>query len=499
MFLALIVGELVFAIVMGVTIGVFTTLADVRQREEAVRQISSSIAAGLMPMIADQQITHVQAQLSSIVQTANVHDVIGIGIRDASGTEIAHQGAALTETPGAQQGLLTPLAPLLKNQVVVQPVVVDGLQVATVSILFSPPGMDSLKVPIIASVVVLLSVIVVSLPWTAWKLTTDVVEPLDELGAFATQIAEGDLDASPPTRRGGEIGELQETLGRMSVQLKYRDDQLRGSYSDLAKAYGDLDRAKHEIEQLAALKADFVAIAAHELRSPLTTITLYAELLETGALSELEPKALDAVEVIGSASARLGSIVSDLMDSALLERGLMPIQFGDVWVSELVGNAARDAQLMAQSHDITIRFEDFTPDTVIRGDALRLRQVLDNLLSNAVKYSPAGTQVDVRLGTDADFIDIEVADQGIGVSQGDKHVLFTLFGRVDSGDGRDTSGLGLGLAISARIVEAHGGHLTYRDNERGRGSVFCARLPRGGREADLPSTTILVVGEDRHE
>ena len=115
-----------------------------------------------------------------------------------------------TRRAGGRASPSSPLAVLLEEQLVVQPVVVDGLRVATVSVRFAPPGLGSLKVPGIASMVVLLSVIVVSLPWTAWKLASEVVEPLDEVGAFATQIAEGNLDASPPIHTGGEIGELQD-------------------------------------------------------------------------------------------------------------------------------------------------------------------------------------------------------------------------------------------------------------------------------------------------
>ena len=232
------------------------------------------------------------------------------------------------------------------------------------------------------------------------------------------------------------------------------------------------------------------------VRSPLSPCT---QSLETGVFTELEAEALEAVEAIGSAAGRLGSIVSDLMDSALLERGLMPIEFGEVWLGELLEGAVKDAQAMARSNGIEVRFEDSISDAVIRGDALRLRQVLDNLLSNAFKYSPRETVVVVRTKADADFVEVEIVDQGRGVPEEDERVLFTLFGRVDSADGRDTAGLGLGLAISARIVQAHGGRLTFRKNEEGRGSVFCIRLPRGGPSTELQSTTIKMVGEERDE
>lgn len=493
-FLALIVGELGFAAVLGITIGVFTTLADVRQREVAVRQISSTIAAGLMPMIADQQITHVEAQLSSILETAEVHDVIGICIRDSSNVLIACRGVVNEGAPEAEQAPSTPLAVLLEEQVVVQPVVVDGLQVATVSVRFSPPGLGSLKVPLIASAVVLLSVILVSLPWTAWKLAVEAVEPLDELGTFANQIAEGDLGASPMKRRSGEMGELQETLSRMAAQLADRDDRLRGSYHELEDAYASLERAKNEIEELSAVKSNFVAVAAHEIRGPLTTVSLYAELLDGGELGTLGPSAQEAAAAISSATSRLASIVSDLMDSALLERGLLPIVFGDVWLAPMIEDVVRDNQPLARKHDVSLGVDAEIPDVVVPGDEMRLRQVLDNLLSNAFKYSPQSSGVLIRARADANWVEIEVADEGRGVPHHGREQLFALFGRLDFGDSRDTAGLGLGLAISARIVEAHGGQIRYRANERGKGSVFCVRLPLT-RSSELPATTSIRVAE----
>ncbi len=493
-FFALILGELVFAAVLGITIGAFTTLADVRQREIAVRQISSSIAAGLMPMIADQQIDHVEAQLSSILETADVHDVIGISIRDGSGTEIARRGLLDPEAQEDEESPSNPLAVLLEAQLVVQPVVVDGLQVATVFVRFAPPGLGSLVVPSVAAVLVLISVIIVSLPLTAWKLAADVVEPLDELGTFAAQIAEGDLDAAPPYRRGGEIGELQDSLRTMAEQLKERDDRLHGSYRELETAYHSLEQAKNEIEELSAVKSNFVAVAAHEIRGPLTTVSLYAELLEGGELGALDPPAEEAVAAISSASSRLASIVSDLMDSALLERGLLPISFGEVWLVHLLEDAVKDSGPLSRTYGSSVEVQGEIPDIVVPGDELRLRQVLDNLLSNALKYSPSGTSVAVRATADDDWVEIEVADEGRGIPQGDHKQLFALFGRLDFGDSRDTAGLGLGLAISARIVEAHGGQIHYRANELGRGSVFCVRLPTKRRD-DLPETTSIKVAE----
>ena len=173
----------------------------------------------------------------------------------------------------------------------------------------------------------------------------------------------------------------------------------------------------------------------------------------------------------------------------------MRIELSDAWLGDLLDEAVRDAQALARSRSIKIRLEECVLDEPIRADALRLRQVLDNLLSNAIKYSPAETVVSVSTRWDDDWVEIDVADQGRGISEADRSVLFTLFGRVDTHDGRDTPGLGLGLAISERIVGAHGGSLTFAANGGGVGSVFSIRLPRGGPSADQETATIRVVGE----
>lgn len=475
-FTALIIGELAFAVVLGMTIGGFGVVSGAQQRQAAMRQISATIAAGLMPMVADQKQPQVDAQLTSILESLGVPDINGITLRDASGRTIASQGKPPADAQGAGPPR-TPFAVLLDEQVVVQPVVIDGLTVAEVQVQFAPAGLSVLRTPIIATGVVLLAVMVISVPWTAWRLSLDLREPLAELGTYASRLAEGNLDAPVERPLRGEIGDLQDRLGQMAAQLRERDDALRGSYANLEDAYASLERAKHEIEQLSAVKSNFVAVAAHEIRSPLSTINLYAELLETGEAGTVDDTALDAVAAISSASGRLNSIVSDLMDSALLERGRISMHFEDIWLVTVLEEAVADAGVIGRSRGARVTLSESTPDCMIRADALRLRQVLDNLLSNAIKYSPRDTEVHVSASEEEGWLDIDVADRGRGIPPGSESKLFALFGRLDFGDSRDTAGLGLGLAISARIVEAHGGHISYRANSGGVGSVFTVRLP----------------------
>jgi signal transduction histidine kinase len=474
----LIIGELLFAVVLGTTIGVFSLVTLTRDHERAVRDVATVVAASVMPAVADQQLPQVEAQIASILETTGIRDILGVCVIDAAGQTIICEGEEPYATGTRAPEPENLWAMLTEARTVEQPVVVEGLRVATVRVRFAPPSLlDTLGLPAAAVLVLVASTVLISVPWTSYIMTRDVVEPLGDLMAQTRRVAAGDLD-DPATRRSpGELGDLEEAFGGMALQLQERERELRQSYDEVTEAYGSLDRAKREIEELATIKENFVAIAAHEIRGPLSTIRLYADLLEAGEEGALDQPALEAVSIIGSAASRLSSIASDLMDSALLERGLMVIEFGDVWLGTLVEEAVRDANALAAAVGKRVLFSGRLPDAVVRGDAVRLRQVIDNLLSNAVKYSPEDSEAVVSALEGVEWIDIDVADRGRGVPAGSRDRLFALFGRVDFGESRDIAGLGLGLAISARIVEGHGGRIGYRENEGGRGSVFSVRLP----------------------
>jgi signal transduction histidine kinase len=344
---------------------------------------------------------------------------------------------------------------------------------------------------------VVAAVMVVSAPWTLWLVSREIVEPLDDLERAASRIAGGDYRPKFMPSPVREISRVQTALTAMARQLAERQQELNDSYDALAEAYESLERANRDIEQLAQVKADFVAVAAHEIRAPLATIRLYADLLESGELGRLDEGAARAVDAIGAAAKRLGSITADLMDSALLERGLLPIRLEPMRIDRVVSEAVRDAEPAADARSMELRLSGPVEETTIIGDALRIRQVLDNLVSNAIKYSSEGAAVDVRMTAQPDWVTIDVTDRGRGIAESDRGRLFTLFGRIDFGDSREAAGLGLGLAISARIAQAHGGSVSFRANEEGVGSVFSLRLPvTGPAGANGEGVAIRVVGEE---
>jgi signal transduction histidine kinase len=497
-------GELAFGLVLSATIGTLSAVALAEQHRKSTQDFTNAVAAALMPIVADQQELRIAAALENIVDTAGIEGIECIQVIDSSGATIVAK-CAREERSGPQASLSSNAwGVLFRNRLVQRVIEVDGLEVATVSVELSPPRLSEVLLePAIASLLVLGAVMFVSVPWTLWAVVRDVVEPLQELEDYSARLAEGDYEWGSDLQWPREIEQLAGALGSMAAQLRQQQQALQGSYEELSGAYESLERAKGEIEQLAAIKEDFVAVAAHEIRAPLSTIRLYAEALQTEEIGELDDAGMRAVAAIYSAASRLGSITSDLMDSALLERGMMPIKIDVVWLDEVVEEAVRDADTAARARGTTVRqVQDDLPEMVIRADALRLRQVLDNLLSNAIKYSPEGREILVGAEEDEEWVTIEVADEGYGISESDRHRLFRLFGRLDFGESRQAAGLGLGLAISARIVEAHGGTISFHANESGHGSVFRVRLPKNGPSGVGPDGAVIadvVRGRGRHE
>ena len=315
--------------VLGVTFGGFAVLTAAQHRAQDLRQVSTVVAAGLMPAVADQRAADVSAQLTNIIDSANVSDIDYIRVMDSSGSTIASAGSEGTYAryQTSEHGGI--VAALLGTKLIEQPVIVDGLKVADVSVLFAPESLfESLRGPVIAGWVVLVTAVMVSVPWTAWRFVKDVQEPLESLAEYAAGIAAGRPEPVAETYTFEEVERLHQALIQMADQLSQRDAQIRDSVQELSEAFIALDAAKREVDEMAALKTAFVAIASHEIRAPLSTIRLYAELLESGVITELDAAGLEAVTAISSASTRLSSITSDLLDSALLERGLMPIEFG---------------------------------------------------------------------------------------------------------------------------------------------------------------------------
>jgi two-component system OmpR family sensor kinase len=292
-----------------------------------------------------------------------------------------------------------------------------------------------------------------------WWLVRVGLRPLADVEATAGAIAEGDFDRRVPGDGATtEVGRLARALNTMLERIQ--------------AAFHERDATEAELRRSEARLRRFVADASHELRTPVAAVAAYAELFERGA----SDRPVDLARVMSGIrveTARMGELVDDLLLLARLDEG-RPLEQEPV---ELVTVAAQAVDAaVAVGPGWPVRLEADRP-VEVSGDAARLRQVLDNLLGNVRAHTPEGTSVLVRVREEADGALVEVSDDGPGMSDDEVAHVFERFYRVDQSRSRQHGGAGLGLAIVAAIVQAHGGEVTAT-SAPGAGATFTMRLPR---------------------
>jgi signal transduction histidine kinase len=241
------------------------------------------------------------------------------------------------------------------------------------------------------------------------------------------------------------------------------------------RAYEAERNTADELRRLSALRADFVSLVSHELRSPMAAVIGAARTLEE-RWRELNAEQRQAfLALISDEPSRLSRLVGDVLDTSRIEAGTFSFTFRDVDLTQLLRDVVAAAEF-AQD-EVRVRTEVTGTLPRVRGDRERLRQVIRNLVDNAVKYSTAGSEVRVRAsGSDGD-IRVDVQDHGPGIPLEDHKLIFEKFGR--SGGGVAKPGTGLGLFIARSIVEAHGGWLDV-ESAPDQGATFTLELPGGG-------------------
>lgn len=232
------------------------------------------------------------------------------------------------------------------------------------------------------------------------------------------------------------------------------------------------------LNEVQALKDDFVATVSHELRTPLTSIMASLGLLEDGIVGDLSDEARDVVRVATSNSARLISLVDDLLDLEKMESGSIELVIASTSIEELIEVSFAAVSGNAQKTGIELVREDrFETGTKLDCDSGRIVQVLVNLLGNAIKFASFGTTVTLRTEiANHDHLVFSVVDWGEGIPEKSLSKLFDPFWQDDSSASRRVGGTGLGLSISKKIVDQHHGRLEV-DSTLGIGSTFRVILP----------------------
>ena len=348
-----------------------------------------------------------------------------------------------------------------------------------------------------------------------WRLLRGRVEAV--LGADAAAlhtplIPEARAWARGPGDGEPEIGRLAEADGEQTrrealsgggtavvVPLRHENETMGSlaiGWSDAAQAEDDADMAEMLARQTAGALANarayarlteaafrrerFFSAMSHDLRTPITAIVGYSELLADGIVGELNGQQLEMIERISQVSGHLSQLVNDILDLAKLDAGRMEFHREDVTLGDLVDEALVAVQPQARSKKLELRTDvDPHRETVLNVDGARVRQILVNLLSNAVKFTEQG-EVAVVAGQNEARTWLEVRDTGPGLPAGSEEEVFEEFLQIAAGTkSKREPGSGLGLAISRRLARAMGGDLTARGGG-GQGAAFTLVLPAHG-------------------
>jgi signal transduction histidine kinase len=226
--------------------------------------------------------------------------------------------------------------------------------------------------------------------------------------------------------------------------------------------------------RLSRLRADFVANVTHELKTPLTSIRMFAETLQLGrAASDSERQ--ESLDVIVGETERLTRLINTVLDFSKIERGQKEYRMGDVDVSEVVHSALKTLKYSLEDKGFTLE-ADIEPGVRATADADALEQAILNLVDNAVKYSGQAKWVRIALWSRDHAVFLRVSDRGIGIPEADERRIFDKFYRSRAANDGDAGGAGLGLTVVQHIVDAHGGRIEV-ESKVGEGSRFTIVLP----------------------
>jgi signal transduction histidine kinase len=330
-----------------------------------------------------------------------------------------------------------PLALSLKVRLLLSHLVVMVLGVGTIVIISHTFG-TNFHDEVVAAIIGLISVIAMSI------LTSRIIlNPLKRMQTALQLFAIGDLAARVPTIDIPELNRLGTSFNHMATSLQGVEDRRRELMSDMA----------------------------HELRSPITVIHGYLEMINTGMI-QLTPTIQAQMT---EEAERLIRLVNSLLELSKVEDGYLPLQRQAFDIVPLIKGLV--TTFAAASLHAQCRFHLHVPPNLpcVYADCDRVKQILINLISNAITYTPNGT-ITIRAETHGDLLWIAVEDTGIGIAQADLPKVFERFWRADPSRNTQTGGCGIGLAITKRLVELHGGQITV-ESEVQKGSVFRFSLP----------------------
>jgi len=328
------------------------------------------------------------------------------------------------------------------------------------------------------------------------------IHPLQALTQAAQKISEGDLTSRVYIKTKDEIGLLAKVFNEMASNLHDYTVNLEKKVEDRTKEITEINKHLEELNQelntagkilvgrdleltqanarlqeLDAIKSEFVSIAAHQLRTPLTGIRWSYHTLLEKETGELNPEQKKIIDDALKATISLVALINDLLSIARIEEGKFGFNLKRQPILPIIETSLKKYQAKAKEKGVTLTTQ-ITSSTLpeVNVDEEKLGIVFDNFFDNAVKYTPPGGEITLNISAKEENLYITIHDTGIGIPQGQAHRLFSKFFRAENAVRFQTSGTGLGLYVAKNIIQKHNGNISVQSNE-GKGSAFTISLP----------------------
>jgi signal transduction histidine kinase len=447
-----------------------------RQQQSLTDQMvkrGSTIAENLAAAAKSPLVTNDQLTLTLLVSDAmRDSDVAYVAIADQDGKAVTHSDLALVGKPFERPSELGPVQAGVQVHsvksatqgallVFAVPLTFSQVPLGTLYLGFSERSIETTLARARNQTLLITAIMLVLGVAGALVLSSLLSRPIFRLVRATKIVGQGNFDVSLPVTSRDELGVLTESFNQMAASLRETSR---------------IEAERRTLEIVSQHKSEFLANMSHELRTPLNAVIGFSEVLAERMFGDLNPKQQEYVQDILSSGRHLLALINDILDLSKVEAGRMELELAPFDLRVALENSLLLVRERALRHGLALELDVDDGVSMVVADERRFRQIMLNLLSNAVKFTPDSGQVRVRAVLREGFVEIAVSDTGVGIPKEDQDLIFEEFRQARGESAGKREGTGLGLTLTKRLVEAHGGRL-WVTSEPGQGSTFTFTLP----------------------